>query len=60
MTLSRPAVQHAVNKVCQRFQESTEGHLLRYLKGKIDYGVHFPHRSTLTLNGFYDADWGVI
>ena len=64
LTFSRTNIVQAMNKVCQKFQSPTIGNLsavkriLRYLKGTMDYELCFISQSSLTLNGFCDADWG--
>ncbi|KAH9669465.1 retrovirus-related pol polyprotein from transposon RE1 [Citrus sinensis] len=64
LTLTRPDIVHAVNKVCQHFQTPTEANLravkriLRYLKGSLDYGIRFLQQSSLNITAFCDADWG--
>lgn len=63
LTFTRPDITHAVNRVCQHFQNPTKAYLhavkriLRYLKGTIDYGIRFLSQSSLTLYGFSDSDW---
>ncbi|KHN29827.1 Putative mitochondrial protein, partial [Glycine soja] len=32
-------------------------HILRYVKGTIDVGLHFTSNTTLDLFAFSDADW---
>ena len=63
LTFSRPDLTHAVNLVCQHFQNPTMKDLravkriLRYIKGTLTYGVRYLSQSSLTLNAFCDADW---
>ena len=51
-----------VNKACQQLQVPTKGNMqamkriLRYLKGTMDYGLHFLQQSSLCLTGYYDLD----
>jgi hypothetical protein len=61
-TLTRPDISYAVNQLCQFMHAPREPHwiatkrVLRYLKGTIDYGIHYT-QSTTTLDAFCDADW---
>lgn len=63
LTHSRPDITHAVHKICQKVQHPTNGdfkavkRILRYVKGTIDFGIHFSTQSSLKLYGFCDADW---
>ncbi|XP_019053099.1 PREDICTED: uncharacterized protein LOC109114615 [Nelumbo nucifera] len=63
VTLARPDVAFAVNKVCQFLQSPTDEHWgavkrnLRYLKGTIDSGLIFSAHSSDTLIAYFDADW---
>jgi len=63
VTLSRPDISFAVNKVCQYMHAPTENHwtavkrILRYLKGTADYGLLLRHASGSTLHAFTDAHW---
>lgn len=63
ITITRPEISNAVNKVCQFMQTPLESHwrtvkrLLRYLKGTIDFGLHLRKSSNLELTGYCDADW---
>ncbi|CAM8893628.1 unnamed protein product [Rhodiola kirilowii] len=63
LTLTRPDISFAVNKVCQYVSKPTDDHweavkrILRYVKGTIDTGLKF-RRSSLTRHSiFTDADW---
>ncbi|KAK1412849.1 hypothetical protein QVD17_34395 [Tagetes erecta] len=71
VTLSRPDLTFAVNKVCQFMHSPTVNHwsavkrILRYLKGTSDYGLVFRHDTGCqlhaytdsSLTAFSDADW---
>ncbi|KAH9733814.1 reverse transcriptase Ty1/copia-type domain-containing protein [Citrus sinensis] len=63
LTFTRPDITHAVNKVCQKFQQPTKADLravkriLRYLKGTLNFGLRYLKQSSLTLYGFLDSDW---
>ena len=63
VTSTRPDVKHVV---CQaaRFQTSPKAshllavkRILRYLKGKTEYGLWYPKGNHLDLYAFNDADW---
>lgn len=64
LTITRPDITFAVNKLCQFSSAPTNVHLkaaykvLHYLKGSIGLGVFFSAESNLTLTAFTDADWG--
>jgi hypothetical protein len=61
-TLIRPDIAYSVNQLCQHMQCPTSTHwtaakrVLRYLKGTIDFGLHYTPGS-LHLSGFCDSDW---
>lgn len=63
LTFTRPDLTHAVNQVCQNFQNPTIKDLravkriLRYIKGTLTHGIRYLSQSSLTLNAFCDADW---
>ncbi|KAM1004535.1 hypothetical protein ACFX2C_004724 [Malus domestica] len=62
LTFTRPDIAFSVHQVCQFMHCPMESHflavkrILRYLKGTMDYGVHFS-RGDLCLHAFSDADW---
>ncbi|KAH9656592.1 retrovirus-related pol polyprotein from transposon RE1 [Citrus sinensis] len=62
LTFTRPDIKHAVNKVCQKFQQPTKANLqavkriLRYLKGTLNFGLRYLKQSSLTLYGFSYSD----
>ncbi|CAM8986787.1 unnamed protein product [Rhodiola kirilowii] len=63
LTLTRPDISFAVNKVCQYLSNPTDVHweavkrILRYVKGTIDTGLKFRQSSRTRLSIFTDADW---
>jgi histone deacetylase 1/2 len=63
LTHTHPDISFAVNKVCQFLSQPTEvhweavKHILRYVKGIIDNGLHFRKSSLLDYIIFTDADW---
>ena len=34
-------------------------HVLRYLKGKVDYGLKYEANQKINLDGYVDSDWEV-
>jgi hypothetical protein len=60
-TLTRPDITYSVNQLCQHMQCPTSTHwtaakrVLRYLKGTIDFGLHYTP-SSLHLSDFFDSD----
>lgn len=66
LTLTRPHIAFAVNKVYQYLQCPATAHLmavkriqriLRYISGTKDYGLQFVESSSLYVSAFSDADW---
>jgi histone deacetylase 1/2 len=64
LSLTRPDVSFAVNKVCQFMHAPTSVHwqavkrIPRYLKGTIEVSLHFSAHSNHSLYSDSDADWG--
>lgn len=62
-TITRPDISYAVNRVCQFLSMPTIHHwksvkrILRYLKGTMNYGLHFCSAKNPLLVAFSDADW---
>jgi hypothetical protein len=63
LTLTRPDLTFAVNKVSQFWHASTTDHMtvvkgiLRYVKGTINLGIKFKKDSSLRINAFSYIDW---
>lgn len=63
LTITRPDISFAVNKVCQYMQSPTQLHwvavkrILRYLKDTISHGLLIRKCPSFTLQVFSDADW---
>lgn len=62
LTITRPEISFAVNKVCQYMQAPSSLHwiavkrILRYLKGNICHSLHIRKCLSFDLQGFSDAD----
>ncbi|XP_014660357.1 uncharacterized protein LOC106804209 [Setaria italica] len=63
LTLTRPDIAYAVNKVCQFLHAPTTEHwsavkrILRYLKHTADMGIKIQRYNCRLLSAFSDADW---
>ncbi|GAV67432.1 hypothetical protein CFOL_v3_10938 [Cephalotus follicularis] len=63
VTLTRPDISFAVNKVYQFMATPTDIHwslvkrILRYLKGSLHYGLHLQQSPSQSLTAFSDVDW---
>jgi hypothetical protein len=63
LTLTRPDISFAVNKVCQFLHSPTTVHLvavkqiLRYLKGCTKLGVKIYKSNSMLVSAYLDADW---
>jgi len=63
LTLTRPDISFAVNKVCQFLSQPTEDHweavkrILRYVKGTLDMGLRIRKSRFIGVSIFTDADW---
>jgi histone deacetylase 1/2 len=63
LTLTRPDIAFAVNKVCQFLHAPTTSHwsavkrILRYVKGTINLGLKISPSKSMLVSAFSDADW---
>ncbi|KAK1642839.1 hypothetical protein QYE76_060644 [Lolium multiflorum] len=63
LTLTRPDISYAVNKVCQYLHAPTTVHwtaakrILRYVKHTLTVGLTFSKSSSTLVSAFSDADW---
>jgi histone deacetylase 1/2 len=63
LTVTRPDLSYAVNRVCQFLHEPRDIHwaavkrILRYLKFTGDHGLRVSPSSSILLSAFSDADW---
>ena len=63
LTLTRPDISFAVNKICQFLSQPTDTHweavkrILRYVKGTIHTGLKFRKAVSTSISIFTDADW---
>jgi hypothetical protein len=66
LTLTRPDIFFAVNKVCQFLSQPIDVHwefvkrILRYVKGTLMTGLPIRKSSSAIINIFTDADWAVV
>jgi len=56
LTLTRPNISYSVNFVSQFMHLQMAHHILRYVKGTIDVGLHFTSNTTLDLFAFSYAN----
>ena len=63
ITLTRPDISFAVNKVCQFLHAPTTAHwtaakrILRYVKNTLSIGLTFSKSSSTLVSAFSDSDW---
>lgn len=63
LTLTRPDISFAVNKVCQFLHAPTSAHwtaakrILRYVKNTLSVGLTFSKSSSTLVSAFSDSDW---
>jgi histone deacetylase 1/2 len=63
LTLTRPDLSFAINRVCQFLHSPTEEHwaavkrILRYINGTLDHGLLLRPSVSSSLSVFSDADW---
>jgi hypothetical protein len=63
LTNTRPNICFAVNTLSQYMVEPRHVHLvvarhvMRYLRGTVDYGIRYVSDREISLQGYVDADW---
>ncbi|XP_019190805.1 PREDICTED: uncharacterized protein LOC109185281 [Ipomoea nil] len=63
LTITRPDLSYAVNKLCQFMHAPTLEHwgllkrVLRYVKGTLHYGLRFSRSSSSAIHAYSDSDW---
>ena len=63
LTITRPDLSFAVNRVCQYLHAPTDVHwsavkrILRYVRLAVSFGLHLRPSSSRVLSAFSDADW---
>ncbi|XP_019160714.1 PREDICTED: uncharacterized protein LOC109157268 [Ipomoea nil] len=63
LTITRPDLSYAVNRLCQFMHTPTVDHwgmvkrVLRYVKGTMDYGLRPTPSPTTSIHAYSDSDW---
>ncbi|XP_019166886.1 PREDICTED: uncharacterized protein LOC109162655 [Ipomoea nil] len=63
LTVTRPDLSFAVNRVCQHMHSPTTEHwamlkrVLRYVKGTLHFGIFIRPSSSVAVHAFSDSDW---
>ncbi|XP_019184399.1 PREDICTED: uncharacterized protein LOC109179349 [Ipomoea nil] len=63
LTITRPDLSYAVNRLCQFMHSPTEDHwnlvkrVLRYIKGTLDYGLQLIPSASTAIHAYSDSDW---
>ena len=63
LTITRPDISFAVNKVCQFLHAPTTNHwtaakrIVRYVKATVNVGISFNKSSSTLVSAFSDSDW---
>lgn len=63
LTITRPDISYAVNRVCQYLHAPRTSHwpamkrILRYIRFTASYGLHLHPAPSCVLSAFSDADW---
>uniref|UniRef100_A0A803MJF0 Retrovirus-related Pol polyprotein from transposon TNT 1-94-like beta-barrel domain-containing protein n=1 Tax=Chenopodium quinoa TaxID=63459 RepID=A0A803MJF0_CHEQI len=64
LNITRPDISYSVQQLSQFMHCPRKPHLqvalhvIRYLKGTMDWGLYYPRNSELKIEGYSDADWG--
>ncbi|XP_019170539.1 PREDICTED: uncharacterized protein LOC109166104 [Ipomoea nil] len=63
LTITRPDLSYAVNRLCQFMHSPTVDHwamvkrVLRYVKGTMDYGLRLSASTSTSVQAYSDSDW---
>ncbi|XP_019155793.1 PREDICTED: uncharacterized protein LOC109152551 [Ipomoea nil] len=63
LTITRPDLSYAVNRMCQSMHSPTNDHwgllkrVVRYIKGTLDYGLRLSVSASSAIHAFSDSDW---
>ena len=63
LTNMRPYICFAVNTLSQLLTDPRHvhfiaaKHILRYLRGTVDYGLKYEENQKINLEGYFDSDW---
>nr|GEZ17098.1 ribonuclease H-like domain-containing protein [Tanacetum cinerariifolium] len=63
LTFTKPDISYAVQQICIYMHDPREPHLialkhiLRYIRGTLDFRFHLYSSTTISLIGYTDADW---
>ncbi|XP_019193091.1 PREDICTED: uncharacterized protein LOC109187358 [Ipomoea nil] len=63
LTITRPDLAYAVNRLCQFMHSPTEDHWamekrgLRYIKGTLGYGLRLTPSDSSAIHAYSDSDW---
>ncbi|XP_019188346.1 PREDICTED: uncharacterized protein LOC109182649 [Ipomoea nil] len=63
LTITRPDLSYAVNRLCQFMHAPTTDHwvllkrVLRYIKGTLNYGLRLSPSTSPDIHAFSDSDW---
>lgn len=63
LTLTKPGISFAINKVCQFLHAHTTMHwsavkrILRYVHGTSKFGLHIMRSKSMMVSAFSDANW---
>ncbi|XP_031092189.1 uncharacterized protein LOC115996890 [Ipomoea triloba] len=63
LTITRPDLSYAVNRLCQFMHSPTDNHwallkrVLRYVKGSLEYGLRIVASPSTEIQAYSDSDW---
>lgn len=57
LTFTRPDIAYAVQQICLHMHDPVMKRIIRYVRGKADYGLQLHPSSPIELVVYSDADW---